>query len=162
MVMNIKTTKFKEVYTKYARDVFRFSFWLSGSYDEANDIASETFLRMWTAKQELHTQTVKAYLFTIARNLYLKSQQAKRKKTILDEHIVGPANIIEEQEIKSRLEVTKRALQNLSVAERSVIIMRSFENMSYTEIARAMGLSLSAVKVKIHRARTKLLLKIEE
>jgi RNA polymerase sigma factor (sigma-70 family) len=64
-----------EIYERYARDVHRFVLYLSGDPALADDITADTFVRLWTAPGEIRTATVKAYLFTIARNLYLTSQR---------------------------------------------------------------------------------------
>ncbi|NOG44707.1 MAG: RNA polymerase sigma factor [Calditrichaeota bacterium] len=155
-------TDFKQVYNKYSEDVFRFSLWLCANYDEAKDITSETFIRMWTARTETKTETVKAYLFTIARNLYLKSVKADKRKTVLDESIIEPSDLATNIESKSDLERTLTALQILPELERSAIAMRSFNGMSYQEISKALNISLALVKVKIHRGRIKLLKNLED
>src|SRR6185436_5576084 len=68
--MNVGPMTFHELYSRYAEDVFRFAHWLSGNPETARDITSETFVRAWTAPEEPRMETVKAYLFTIARNLH--------------------------------------------------------------------------------------------
>ena len=65
-------TDFTELYKKYAPDVFRFAMYLSGNRGEAEDIVSETFVRVWTAPEPIAMATVKGYLLTIARNLFLQ------------------------------------------------------------------------------------------
>lgn len=70
-------TGFAELYEKYAPDVYRFSLYLSGQRAEAEDITSETFVRAWASAEPIRTATVRGYLFTIARNLFL---QGIRKK----------------------------------------------------------------------------------
>ncbi len=71
---------FHEIYERHARDVYRYAFWLAGSADDADDITSETFARAWAGRDEIRTETVKAYLFAIARNIYLKGlRQTKRQ-----------------------------------------------------------------------------------
>jgi RNA polymerase sigma-70 factor (ECF subfamily) len=52
--------------------VFRFALYLSGNRSDAEDITSETFVRAWTSSARIRTNTVKGYLFTIARNFYLQ------------------------------------------------------------------------------------------
>lgn len=69
--MNQDTVSFHQLYNQYAKDVYRFSFWLTGDADEAKDVTSETFVRVWTSTREIRVESVKAYLFTIARNLFL-------------------------------------------------------------------------------------------
>jgi len=63
-------TTFHSLYRAHAGDVFRFARYLTGSDDAAADITSETFLRAWVGRDAIRVETAKAYLLTIARNLY--------------------------------------------------------------------------------------------
>ena len=80
-------TDFTELYRKYAPDVFRFALYLSGERSEAEDITSETFVRAWTSPEPIVMATVKGYLFTIARNLYLQRLRKRSKHVELDENL---------------------------------------------------------------------------
>jgi RNA polymerase sigma-70 factor (ECF subfamily) len=62
-------TPFSDIYRRHARDVFRFAFWLARDEEEAKDVTAETFARAWAGADDLRVETVKAYLFAIARNL---------------------------------------------------------------------------------------------
>lgn len=59
-------TRFHEMYESYARDVYRFALFLSGDPALADDITSETFIRVWSSPQPVRLATVKAYLLAIA------------------------------------------------------------------------------------------------
>lgn len=61
---------FSELYERCARDVYRVALLLSGNRMTAEDIAAETFCRALLANRPIREGTVKAYLLTIARNLY--------------------------------------------------------------------------------------------
>src|SRR5580765_5885890 len=75
--------EFSRLYRAYAGDVRRFALFLSGDASLADDIVSETFIRMWNARARVDLATVKAYLFAIVRNLYLQQRrQAKRMAPI--------------------------------------------------------------------------------
>lgn len=155
--MNETTITFHTLYERYVKDVYRFAYWLTGDDAEAKDITSETFVRVWTARAEPRAESVKAYLFTIARNLFLKSRRGKNRFSKIDEEIVDKTTQPDEQaEIYSHLEQVLKALQQLSDVDRTVLIMRAEEEMSYRDIAQATGLSVAAVKVKVFRARTKI------
>ena len=155
-------TEFSALYARYSRDVFRFALYLSGDRDEAADITSETFVRAWTAPGELRMSTVKGYLFAIARNVYLKGLRRSRRHVEIDETLreslsdpaPGPQALAERF---AEWDVAWRGLQRLSEIDRSALIMRAVDEMPYDEIARALGLTLAATKVKIHRARRALL-----
>ncbi|HET9183328.1 MAG TPA: RNA polymerase sigma factor [Candidatus Angelobacter sp.] len=66
-------TDFHSLYQSYAPQVQRFVLFLCGDASLADDITSDTFVRAWTARGKIREATVKAYLFTIARNLYRDS-----------------------------------------------------------------------------------------
>ena len=60
-----------DLYSRYASDVRRFALYLCGNEALADDLTSETFLRAWSSATPIRESTVKAYLFTIVRHLYL-------------------------------------------------------------------------------------------
>jgi len=147
-------TDFSSLYKKYAQDVYRFALYLSGERGEAEDITSETFVRAWTAPGPIEMVTVKGYLFTIARNLFLQGLRRKSRHVALNEDLRDPqANPYRQAEQKEKLDSVLTELQKLPEESRSALLMRAVDGMAYEEIARALGISLAAVKVKIHRAR---------
>src|SRR6266567_8501347 len=83
-------TDFTTLYKKYAPDVFRFAMYLSGNRGEAEDITSETFVRAWTAPDPIEMATVKGYLLTIARNLFLQELRKRSRAVPLHESIRDP------------------------------------------------------------------------
>lgn len=147
-------TGFSELYKKHAPDVYRFALYLSGEHGEAQDITSEVFVRAWASSDPIRTATVKAYLFTIARNLFLQGLRKKSRHVALDEDLRDPqASPYAQAEEKAELAAVLAKLQKLPEIDRAALLMRAFDDMPYEEIARALGISLAAVKVKIHRAR---------
>jgi RNA polymerase sigma factor (sigma-70 family) len=148
---------FHELYSRYAEDVYRFAHWLSGNPEVARDITSETFVRAWTAPDEPRMETVKAYLFAIARNLYRKQWRRDSRKETLDEGMAdkGPAPdeaMVQNEEYQRTIE----AMKALPEIDRTVLLLRAEEDLSYQDIAAATGLSVVAAKVKVFRARAKL------
>ena len=150
-------TDFQTLYERFAPDLYRFALFLCGNHAEAEDIVSETFVRVWNAPVRIRVTTVKAYLFTIARNCYLHEHRRAWRQTELDEALKdpsrGPQATAEHKEQLTRVFSALRAMPEI---DRSALLMRSLEEMSYQEIARALELTVSAVKTKIHRARLRL------
>jgi len=155
--MNVGPMTFHELYSRYAEDVYRFAHWLSGNPDVAKDITSETFVRALTAPEEPRMETVKAYLFAIARNLHRKQWRRESRKETLDETMVDqtptPDQVIVQNEEYER---TMEAMKALPEIDRAVLLLRAEEDLSYQDIAAATGLSSAAAKVKVFRARAKL------
>jgi RNA polymerase sigma-70 factor (ECF subfamily) len=147
-------TDFSALYQKYVPDVFRFALYLSGNRAEAEDITSETFVRAWTSPEPIRAETVKGYLFTIARNLYLQGLRKSNRHVRLDEQMADhQASPLEQAEQRAEFRAVLAGLQELPETDRSAVLMRAVEGLPYEEIARALGITLAAVKTKIHRAR---------
>lgn len=149
---------FKNLYETYAPDVYRFAYWLSGDKTEAEDITSETFIRAWAKRSTVRTETLKAYLFTIARNIYLSHQRKGKHQVVLEDVHPDPApgpdrSAVSRSELKRALMI----LETMPEIDRAAFIMRVQHELPYIEIARVLGLSLTAAKVKVHRIRKKLL-----
>jgi RNA polymerase sigma-70 factor (ECF subfamily) len=153
-------TAFEALYDRYARDVYRFALFLCGNRAAAEDITSETFVRAWNASGEIRAVTAKAYLFTIARNCHLEVLRRGphgERHAELDENLPDPAAGPEVAATRrSELARVMAALADLPEIDRTVLLLRAQEEWSYEEIAQTTGLSLAAVKVKIHRARLRL------
>ncbi len=149
---------FQDLYDTYSADIYRFALWLAGDSFEAEDITSETFIRAWARNGHIRTATLKAYLFTIARNVYLGQQRKKKRQVALRDVYAdpapGPEQVVEAQQ---ELQRVQRVLQTLSEIDRAAFVLRVQHELPYAEIARALGISLSAAKVKVHRVRKKLL-----
>lgn len=155
-------TDFHELYSRYARDVHRFALYLSCDPALADDITSETFLRAWNSATPIREATVKAYLFTIVRNLYLTERTRAARHVELNHSLPsGAASQDTRIEHQGALTAVLRALRVLPETDRAALLMRTQDGMSYEEIAQALQLTLSSAKVKVHRARVKLAAMVE-
>jgi RNA polymerase sigma-70 factor (ECF subfamily) len=148
---------FHSLFERYSRDVYRFALYLSGDPSLAEEIAQETFVRAWVTPDEIRAGTVKGYLLTIARHLFLAEGRRRGRQVALDAATPDPqpgAEVV----VSGRLELAAvlEALQLLPETDRAALLMHVQDDLPYAEIARALGLSLTAVKVRVHRARLKL------
>jgi RNA polymerase sigma-70 factor, ECF subfamily len=150
-------TGFHDLYESYARDVYRFAVYLSGDPALADDITSETFIRVWSSPEPVRLATVKAYLLTIARNLWLTERRRRLCSQDLDDTIPdGRQSVLRQVEVKDELDRVLRALREIPEVDRAALLMRVDEGLPYEEVAAALGLPVATVKVKVHRARLKL------
>ncbi len=156
---------FSEIYRKYARDVHRFSLYLSGNQALAEDLTSETFVRALCGPTDLRLGTVKAYLFAIARNLYRDFLSGQKRVVTGDElperadPRPGPDLNAEERQ---NLGKVLRAIQRLPERQREALVLAVDQDMSHEEIAAILGCSVAAVKVRVHRARLALKSELEK
>jgi RNA polymerase sigma-70 factor (ECF subfamily) len=116
---------FQDMYDTYAADVYRFALWLSGDKFEAEDITSETFIRAWVGITAIRTETLKAYLFTIARNAYLEKIRKRGNHVALSDVYPDPAPELDKL-VESHLELLhiKNILQTLPEIDRAAFVMR--------------------------------------
>ncbi len=149
---------FEELYQSHKDDVYRFCFWLAGNQADAEDITSDTFVRAWARRSAIRTQTLRAYLLAIARNVFLEQKRKGKHHVALEDVHVDPAPGPERQvESQSEMRMVHRVLQSVSEIDRAAFILRMQHDLPYAEIARALQISLPAAKVKVHRVRKKLI-----
>jgi RNA polymerase sigma-70 factor (ECF subfamily) len=151
-------TDFTSLYEGFAPDVFRFALYLCGNRHDAEDITSETFVRAWTSHESIRTETVKGYLFTIARNLFLKQLRAASRHAPLDENVRDSRpSAFDLVQQRTEAAAVLEAMQRLPDPDRAALVMRTFDELPYREIARVLEISETSAKVKVHRARASLM-----
>jgi len=149
---------FEELHETYFKDVYRFALWLSHNRGEAEDLASETFVRAWTQRHRLRTETLKAYLLAIARNAFLDGRREIKHREELSEELADVAP--DPQRLATArmdLERVRRVMARLPEADGVALFLRTEQSLPYAEIARVLGISEGAARVKVHRARRRLL-----
>ena len=139
-----------------------------GNASESEDIAQQVFLRIWrNAKRYRPDAKFTTYLYTITRNLvFNESRRKSRKKEVSSDereensHQLAAANSdrqpdaeLLQAELQSAVDA---AIAALPEAQRMAVVLRRYEQLSYEEIAGVLGLSVSAVKSLLFRARTSL------
>jgi RNA polymerase sigma-70 factor (ECF subfamily) len=167
---------FDDLIRRYEKKVYNFAFRLSGNYDEANDVASETFVRVYNALQNFRgDSSFITWLFRITTNVYLDERKRKRARPYesldemieLDEttvvrQIEDPAPTPEETvEKQESVDLLQQAINSLPDYQRMMIVLYHTENRSYEEIAEALDLPIGTVKSRLNRARLSLREKLE-
>lgn len=161
-----------ELYERYSGSVYDYLLRVSGDRPLADDLTGETFYRAMLALDGFRGEaSVKTWLLRIARNLYLRRVERERRTTSLEElqergvfftsKQADPETHLLRQE---RSQAIQRALLSLSESDRSILLLSARENMSCRQIAEVLDISLTAVKVRLYRARLRLVsaLSVEE
>ncbi len=124
----------------------------------ADEITSDTFVRAWLARERIRQPTVKSYLFAIARNVYRDIQRREVRDTELDEYMTDKRISAQtHMEQSAEVRAVLKALQRLPEMDRTVLLMRALDEMPYEEIAETLGIPAVTAKVKVYRARLKLM-----
>ncbi len=159
---------FGELVRKYQEVVYRFSYRICGSREQAEDITQESFVRAYQRLSSLRRKAAfKSWLFRIALNLCRDSFAGRnavaRYETPLESVADGLATadpgFDPEKSYLMRVarKVVWEALDRLSTDERALFIMKYVEGMSYTELKEVSGaLTIGLLKVRLYRTREKL------
>lgn len=139
-----------------------------GNYDDAADLAQETFVRIYKAISNFKEQSsFSTWVYRITTNVCLDELRRRKNKKVvsLDEDIhmndgdmkrqvmsedPGPDEAAEREEVRR---VVNDAINKLSEDLRVVITLRDLQGMSYEEIAKTLDLPGGTVKSRINRAR---------
>lgn len=149
---------FHEIYVEHAPHVKRFALFLAGDEALADDLTSETFLRAWAAADRLESNGLRSYLLTVTRNLHRDHSRRSWRSEPLDERLAAPA-MRPEEAMDARAEllrVTKEA-EKMPEVDRAVLLERVLEGRPYSEIAARHGIGVGAAKLKVFRARMRLM-----
>lgn len=133
--------------------------WL-GSTDDAEDVAQQTFLRLWDRREQWNPGggSLRALLFRIARNLAISEQRSRNARTraivrATRDRAAGwvptPLESLENQRLGRRLE---QAIAALPDRRREVFVLRCVHDLSYREIAEVMGIAQQTVANQLSRA----------
>lgn len=162
------TRAFEALVAQYKRAVFATAYRLMGNREEAEDQAQEAFLKIYRGVTKLSEPlTLPAWIQRVTVNTCLDALAKQKRRPAhtplaaddegeqdardyADARRPGPVAAAENAELRRCLE---RALDALDPEARRVVVLRDVEDMSYDEIAGALKLGLSALKMRIHRAR---------
>lgn len=156
---------FRELVERHQNAVIGTVAKMLGDPTEAEDIAQRVFLRIWKhAKRWRPDAKFTTYLFTITRNLvYNESRRRSRRKEVSSderseesgfETVADARSEPDAEALKSEMhEEIDQAIQSLPEAQRTAVILYSYESMPYEEIAKVLDSSVSSVKSLLFRAR---------
>lgn len=146
--------KFKELYFTHFKALVKFAYFYCKDKDEAGSTVQQVFLEVWEKRESLLNQTsLKSYLFTAVRNRTFNAIRRTQIVEELDEKIENPEidahDKMEIAELQNRID---SAIQTLPDRCRYVFELSRFEQMTYSEIAKHLDLSVKTVENQIGKA----------
>jgi RNA polymerase sigma-70 factor, ECF subfamily len=126
--------------------------------DDAEDLASEVFAIAWRRRDELHTDTSRAWLYGVARGVVANSWRSVFRRRRLIERLSAlpdlSANVSEEYFARSHASNEAIAcLRRLRGFDQEVLMLAAWEDLTAPEIAAVLGISVAAAEQRLHRAR---------
>jgi RNA polymerase sigma factor (sigma-70 family) len=144
------------LFERYHLRVYNFFFRLTYDMDVSNDLTQNLFYRMIKYKNSYKNEySVKSWIFQIARNLHTDfCNEEKRSGELFlktDKYYVEPSDDTEgyQEDDYVRLE---KAMSNLSVEQKEIIVLSRYQGMKYEEISEITKQSVGAIKVAMYRA----------
>ena len=125
----------------------------------ADEVLAETFLVAWRRRDEVPEGFERAWLFGVARNTILTAARSARRLVNLRSKIrsATPQSWNDSPvDVGDRAGALLPALRTLREADREILMLVAWEELSHAEIGRAMGISPNAVAIRVHRARKRL------
>ena len=123
---------------------------------EAQDLTQETFLKALLSLDQSHTN-MRAWLYTVARNLYYNEVSKNRRVMYVDEYeneTEDRANIpLENILSKERNRLLYHAIEHLPERQREIVMMQYFGGLGQKEIAKVLHMTPENVRVSAHRAK---------
>jgi RNA polymerase sigma-70 factor (ECF subfamily) len=154
---------FDSIVSHYTRRVFQFAWRMTGSSDAAEDIAQECFVALFVAtpKFDPARATVSTFLYSVARNLSVSRLRRLRPDQPVDENASSPVPSVEADLLKNETaEMVRHAIERLPEAQREVLLLFEYEELSLKEIGAVLNLEIAAVKSRLFRARESLKLQL--
>jgi len=140
---------------KYYDEIYRFCFYLTGQETDSYDIVQEVFLKFIRYADSYQYKNLKGYLLMIARNSCYDYFRHKKEIVCIEE--IEESGTEDSQIVLVEDEMLLRqALSMLPPKQREVIILRIYEELKYTEVARILGCNLSTVKSRYFQGIKKL------
>ncbi|NPV14844.1 sigma-70 family RNA polymerase sigma factor [candidate division WOR-3 bacterium] len=162
-----KTEAFEELVRRYEHKVYNITYRLLGNEEDATEALQDTFLRAYRSISRFKFKSsFYTWLYRIATNVSLtKLRRRKTQETVsLDEPIKDtddlkydipdsrstPEQAFEQKRLRERLQ---EAIAKLPEEYRTVVVMRDLEGLSNEEVSATLGITVPAVKSRLHRGR---------
>jgi RNA polymerase sigma-70 factor (family 1) len=164
MMSGISESEFDQIFNSLYDPIRNFIYYKCGDIASAEDIAQDTFLKIWEKKAEIKKETVKQLLYTIANNMFLNKVERQkisfRFTETLPKAVYAEAPDYE-YEVKEFGQKLQKALAGLDENKRTVFLMNRIDGYTYNEIAINLGLSVKAIEKRMEKALAFLRKKID-
>ena len=167
-----RTASFRTLVERYQRGVHAVVYRLTQSAAEADDLTQQAFLAAYDALPQFKLDLkFSSWLFRIAVNLAKDHLKSKKRLEGGDQELdecaealfVPAASPPDEQALENeRRTVLERALLRLAWADREVLVLKDIQELSYDEIKQILGRPVTALKIRVVRARQRLRAVLEQ
>lgn len=163
---------YKYVYDQYVRMVYSICFRMTGNKEEAEDAAQEVFIKVFNSFDSFREDSkISTWIYRIAVNICINRQRRKKiinflsldfwveekGETGMSSNNENPGENLEKSEIRK---IVQAEINTLPANQKTAIILSRYEELSYKEISKIMGITISAVESLLFRAKKNLAKKL--
>lgn len=147
----------KEIYTEYLPYIYTIIYGILQSKENAEDVASEFFIKLWNIADTYHdkAESHRGFLATIARNMAIDFLRKNQREVPAEELPDSESHSSVEQQVLSELSL-QEALQMLKENEKQIVGMKVLSDMTFQEIAKTLKIPLGTVTWRYRNAMSKL------
>jgi RNA polymerase sigma-70 factor, ECF subfamily len=166
-VLGGDTDLFGVLVERYSNEFARYAKYMTGSEDDAADAIQDSLVRAYRSLRRCHDRmNFKGWLFRIVSNqckTHLTRRRRRSTEPLSDEAISVPsaADPVGDAETADVRRKVHEALQQLPTEQREVLVLKYVEGLSLPEMAEILSAGVSALKMRLLRARRELLSKLE-
>ncbi len=145
---------YKEIFEAHSKTVFHYIYYKFGNEEKAYDAVQEAFVKLWENCAKVPPSKAKAFVYKVARNLYLNVLKAEKVRLRYAAHASAPRPeapdfVLEEKQFRDALET---ALAALPAKQRTTFLLNRIDGKKYAEIAAMEGVSVKAIEKRVHLA----------
>jgi RNA polymerase sigma-70 factor (ECF subfamily) len=164
---------FREIVEGYKQQILDLCFRYIGNQADAEEVALDVFFHLYKARETYKPEAkLSTFLYRIAVNLSLNRIRDRKRKRLLSLDFLGRDRPIDPEspeterpdailETREREAMIRKAIDLLPEKQKTALLLRRYEEMSYEEIAAVMKTSVSAVEALLFRARETLKKKLK-
>ena len=146
--------EYNECVNAYADNVYLFIVKNLRHEEDAKDVVQSAFEKLWVNRDSVENERSKSYLFTVAYHQMIDHIRKNKRVKLQDDFAADMKTT--RQPHHNINKILNEALNKLSETQRSLVLLKDYEGYSYDEIGQITSLSISQVKVYLHRARIQL------
>ena len=159
-----RTQRFDELFAAYAADIVSYCGWRAATAADGQDAVAEVFLTAWRRLDDVpEGDAARAWLYATARRVIANQLRAGRRRAALVERAAWqPAPPAETPAIEREQALVHEALRRLPAADREVLLLAEWEDLSAAQIADVLGCLAVTARGRLHRARRRFRAAFEE
>jgi RNA polymerase sigma-70 factor (ECF subfamily) len=151
-------TAFEELVLKYQKEIYFLAYRMVLNKEDAADVVQETFVQVFRKIHQFHSfSTFKTWLYRVAINKcknFLRTLKKNQRCVPVEDYVLAdPKDSQLDALLKNeKVDLISATIEKLPKKQKAILILRTYQDLSYEEIAEIIGGSVNSAKVNFHHA----------